>query len=188
MRASDLLDRSPRIDESGYYVEPDIRHTLSNFTLEAFFTEAEDYADNVDIVETARQTLIESYYSVKGYDYALELIARYYDVPELTAFQMGTGDLEDKIKAFNELIPILYSKIKDTDYGDGELKAKKLQVLTDLFQPIDYEALTIPAENIEQAEGLLEDFKAFQPEGTELLHNLLCKLPQTDAEDGEGAN
>lgn len=187
LRASNLIGRSPRINESGYYVEPDISHTLSNFTLEAFFPEAEDYADNLEIVETARQTLIESYYFLKGYNYALEIIARYYDVPELTIFQMNTAGIEDKIKALNELVPILYRKIHDTDYTDEELKAKKLQVLKDLFLPIDYEALTIPEENREQAERLLEGFKAFQPEGTELFHNLLCVLPETDEEDGEGA-
>ena len=187
LRASDLLGRSPRINESGYYVEPDIRHTLSNFTLEAFFTDAEDYADNVEIVETARQSLIESYYHLKGYNYALEIIARFYDVPELTVFKMDTGGIEDKIRAFNELVPILYRKIHDTDYTDGELKKKKLQVLKDLFQPIDYEALTIPEENRAEAEQLLESFKAFQPEYTALFDKLLCTLPEPEDEDGEGA-
>lgn len=185
LRPSDLLDRSPRINESGYYVEPDISHTLSNFTLEAFFTEAEDYADNVEIVETARQSLIESYYHLKGYNYSLELIARFYKVPEFTVFKMDTYGIEDKIDAFNELVPILYRKIHDTDYSDKELQAKKLQVLKDLFQPIDYKALTIPEKNKAEAEKLLEDFKAFQPEGTGLFERLLCILPQTD---GEGAN
>ena len=189
LRASDLLDRSPRINESGYYVEPDIRHTLSNFTLEAFFPEAEDYADNIDIAETARQTLIESYYHLKGYNLTLELIARFYDVPEMTVFQMGIDGIEDKIRAFNELVPILYKKITDTDYQDGELKAKKLQVLKDFFQPIDYEALTIPAENVEQAEELLKDFAAFKPENTDRFNTLLCVLPEgaAEGEDGEGA-
>lgn len=79
-------------------MEPDISNTLSNFTLEAFFTEAEDYADNVDIVETAHQTLIESYYHLKGYNYALEIIARYYDVPDIVIFQMNTAGIEDKYK------------------------------------------------------------------------------------------
>ena len=189
LRASDLIDRSPRIDERGYYVEPDIQHTLSNFTLEAFFTEAEDYADNIEIVETARQTLIESYYHLKGYNLTLELIARFYDVPEMTVFQMDTGGIEDKIRAFNELVPILYKKILDTDYGDKELQAKKLQVLKELFQPIDYEALTIPAENVEQAEELLKDFAAFKPENTDRFNRLLCVLPEgaAESEDGEGA-
>lgn len=184
LRASDLLGKSPRIDESGYYVEPSLQHTLSNFTLEAFFSEAEDYADNVDIVETARQTLIESYYHLKGYNYSLELIASYYDVPELTVFKMDTDGIEDKIRVFNDLVPILYMKIHDIDYGDKGLQAKKLQVLRELFQPIDYEALTIPEENKKQAEAMLKDFNAFKAENVDSFHNLLCVLPQTD---GEGA-
>ena len=168
---------------------PDISNTLSNFTLEAFFTEAEDYADNVDIVETARQTLIESYYHLKGYNLSLELIARYYDVPDMTVFQMDIAGIEDKIRAFNELVPILYKKITDTDYADGELKAKKLQVLKDFFQPIDYEAIAIPAENVEQAEELLKDFAAFKPENSDRFNSLLCVLPEgaAESEDGEGA-
>lgn len=187
LRASDLLDRSPRINESGYYVEPDIMHTLSNFTLEAFFPEAEDYADNLEIVETARQTLIESYYHLKGYNYALEIIASFYDVPEIAIFQMNTSGIEDKIRAFNGLVPILYKKILDTDYEDKELKERKLQVLKDLFQPIDYEALTIPEEKKEAAQQLLVDFKAFQPENANRFDGMLCTLPEPEDEDGEGA-
>ena len=187
LRASDLLDRSPRINESGYYVEPDIMHTLSNFTLEAFFPEAADYADNLEIVETARQTLIESYYHLKGYNYALEIIASFYDVPEIAIFQMNTSGIEDKIRAFNGLVPILYKKILDTDYEDKELKERKLQVLKDLFQPIDYEALTIPEEKKEAAQQLLVDFKAFQPENANRFDGMLCTLPEPEDEDGEGA-
>ena len=187
LRASDLLDCSPRINESGYYVEPDIMHTLSNFTLEAFFPEAEDYADNLEIVETARQTLIESYYHLKGYNYALEIIASFYDVPEIAIFQMNTSGMEDKIRAFNGLVPILYKKILDTDYEDKELKERKLQVLKDLFQPIDYEALTIPEEKKEAAQQLLVDFKAFQPENANRLDGMLCTLPEPEDENGEGA-
>lgn len=175
------------VDEKGYYIEPSIRHKLSNFTLEAFFPEAEDYADNLEIVETARQTLIESYYHLKGYNYALEIIASFYDVPEIAIFQMNTSGIEDKIRAFNGLVPILYKKILDTDYEDKELKERKLQVLKDLFQPIDYEALTIPEEKKEAAQQLLVDFKAFQPENANRFDGMLCTLPEPEDEDGEGA-
>ena len=188
LRASDLIDRSPRINESGYYVEPEIRATLSPYTLEGFFTEAEEYAENVAIIENSRQTLLESYYYLKGYNYALELIGRFYDVPEMTVFQMDIADLEDKIQALNDLVPSLYRRIYAIEYGDSTLKAKKLQVLKDLFQPLDYKALAIPEENKEAAEKLLEGFKAFQPDGTGLFEQLLCILPQTEDEDGEGAN
>lgn len=175
------------VDEKGYYIEPSIRHKLSNFTLEAFFPEAEDYADNVEIVEDARQVLKASYYHLKGYNLALDMIARYYDVPELTVFKMPIDGIEDKIEAFNNLVPLLYKRIKDLHYEDKELKERKLQVLKDLFQPIDYEALTIPADNREKAEQLLEGFKAFKPEYTALFDKLLCTLPETEDEDGEGA-
>ena len=107
----------------------------------------------------------------------------------MTVFQMDIAGIEDKIRAFNELVPILYKKITDTDYADGELKAKKLQVLKDFFQPIDYEAIAIPAENVEQAEELLKDFAAFKPENSDRFNSLLCVLPEgaAESEDGEGA-
>jgi len=187
IRANDLLDRSPRIDERGFYVEPEIKSTLSPYTLEGFFTDAEEYADNVDIVESSRQMLFESYYHLKGYNYALELIGKYYDVPELTVFQMDVEDIEERIQALNDLVPSLYSKIYAIQYGDSQLKAKKLQVLKDFFQPLDYKVLNIPEENKLEAHKLLEGFRAFQQEGIEQLNRLLCVLPQTD-EDGEGAN
>lgn len=187
LRPSDLAGKSTRIDERGYYVEPEIQSALKPFTLEGFFMEAEDYADNIEIAETSRQSLIESFYHVQGYNASLDMIAAFYDVPELTIFKMNIAVLEDQIEAFNSLVPILYRKIKDTDYTDTELKAKKLQVLKDFFQPVDYKALTIPEENREAAEQLLEEFKAFQPENSDRFNTLLCVLPETEDEDGEGA-
>lgn len=184
LRPSNLTSRSPRIDKNGYYAEPDIRHTLSNFTLEAFFQEAEDYATNAEIVESAREILLDSYYFLKGYDLALEMIASYYDVPEITAFQMPLSGLEDKIDAYNGLAPILYKKIKDTHYRDKELKEKKLQVIKDFFTELDYKSIEIPAENIERAKALFPDFKAFQTEQVDTLYNILCIRPQADIEEG----
>lgn len=186
MRASDLTAFNSRIDERGYYAEPDIRPRLSSVTLEAFFPEAEDYAENIDTVETARYLLTGSYYYILGYNLTLELIAKAYEVPDMTIFKMDTTGIEEKMKAYNALVPILYTKIRGTDYGDKELQAKKLQVLKDCFQPIDYEAITIPEENIAQAKGLMQDYAAFRPENIETLHNLLCVYPQPeDEEEGE---
>lgn len=184
LRPSDLLGRSPRIDERGNYVEPNLRRTISKFTLEAFFPEAEDFADNLEIVEGARETLLDSYYFLKGYNLALEMISGYYDVPELTVFQMNVAGLEDKIDALNGLVPILYKKITDTDYRDKELQAKKLQVLKDLFTEIDYKALEIPEESIERAREYFQDFKAFKSEHADTLYNILCIRPQPEKDEG----
>lgn len=186
LRASDLLDKSPRIDERGYYTEPEIRHALSSFSLEAFFPEAEEYADNIEIVDNARETLLDSYYFLMGYNYTLDMIARFYDVSELGIFKADLAGLADKIDELNELVPILYMRIKNTDYRDKELQAGKLQVLKDIFPPIEYKALTIPAENTAEAEELLEDFKAFKPENADRFYNLLCIRPKAGEEDERG--
>jgi hypothetical protein len=184
LRPSDLISRSPRIDESGYYVEPNIRHTLSNYTLEAFFPESEEYADNLEAVDRARKSFIESYYYCKGFNAALELIGRYYDIPDITVFGADVSFLEGKLQAYNVLIPMLYNSIYDTDYRDNELKERKLQVLRDIFKPIDYESLTIPAENMSQAEELLKDFKAFLPENSAHFDSLFYTLPVREDEGG----
>lgn len=184
VRPSDILNKSRYINENGYYIEPEIQSSLENFSLEAFFTEAEDYANNVEIMETSRETFLDSYYFIIGYNYALDRIAAVYEVPEITVFKMSIEELSDRIDAFNALVPVLYRRIKDTDYRDKELQAKKLQVLKDYFQPVEYKALAIPEDSKAKIEELLEDFKAFKPENTDRFYNLLCTRPK---EEGEGA-
>lgn len=184
LRPSDILNKSRRIDEQGYYIEPEIQSSLENFSLEAFFTEAEDYATNIEVMETSRETFLDSYYFIIGYNYAIDRIAAVYDVPELEVFKMSIEELSDRIDAFNALVPVLYRRIKDTDYSDKELQAKKLQVLQDYFQPVEYKALAIPEDHKKQIEELLEDFKAFKPENADRFYNLLCTRPKTE---GEGA-
>lgn len=184
VRPSDILNKSRRIDEQGYYIEPEIQSSLEKFTLEAFFTEAEDYATNIEVMETSRETFLDSYYFIIGYNYAIDRIAAVYDVPELEVFKMSIEELSDRIDAFNALVPVLYRRIKDTDYSDKELQAKKLQVLQDYFQPVEYKALAIPEDHKKQIEELLEDFKAFKPENADRFYNLLFTRPKTE---GEGA-
>lgn len=184
VRPSDLLYKCCRIDEQGYYTEPEIQSSLKKFSLEAFFTEAEDYASNIEVMETSRETFLDSYYFIIGYNYAVDRIAAVYDVPELEVFKMSIEVLSDRIDAFNALVPVLYSRIKYTDYGDKELQAMKLKVLKDYFQPVEYKALAIPEKNKKEIEELLEDFKAFKPENADRFYNLLCTRPKTD---GEGA-
>ena len=184
VRPSDILNKSRLIDEQGYYIEPEIQSSLENFSLEAFFTEAEDYATNIEVMETSRETFLDSYYFIIGYNYAIDRIAAVYDVPELEVFKMSIEELSDRIDAFNALVPVLYRRIKDTDYSDKELQAKKLQVLKDYFQPVEYKALAIPEDHKKQIEELLEDFKAFKPENADRFYNLLCTRPKTE---GAGA-
>lgn len=173
---------SRAIDERGYYVPPEIRNSFRSRSLESFFPEAEDYADNVDEVETGREALLDSYYFLKGYNTAIDLIAAYFDVPELDIFKMPVEEIEAKIDAINGLVPVLYMQIRDTQYEDEELKQRKLQVLKDIFPELDYKSLTLPEDAIERVKALFEDFRAFKE--SEAIAKLLMYRPHPD-EDGE---
>ena len=170
------------VDENGYYIAPKIRTSFIRHSLQAFFTEAEDFADTIDEVLEGREALLDSYYFIKGYNLAIDLIASSFDIPEIEVFKMNIRGIEEKIDAFNELVPSLYAQIYDTDYEDAELKQRKLQVLKDFFTPVDYKSLTIPEENIEAAKALFTDFKGFR--GDTDIGDLLCHRLRED-EGGE---
>jgi len=174
LRPSDLLGKSPCIDESGYYIEPTIQHALSSISLEAFFPEAEDHAETAEDLELTMESFKDSIYFLKGYNYSIDIIAEYYEVPELAIFKTKLSFIEEKVAAYNSLVPILYKKIKDTDYIDRALRVKKLRVLKDFFHVIEWDRLTIPEKNQEEAKALLKDFKAFKPEHSQQFLLLLC--------------
>lgn len=158
------------IDDNGYYKAPNV---LSEpFSLGALFTDYPDYASNAEEVETARENLIDSYYFMLGFNTAIDLIAQYYSVPQLEVFKFDTARMADRMGAFNTLTAMLYKEIKERDYEDKELQAKKLEVLKDFFYPIGYEELVVPQENIDKTIELFKDGGAF--EGAKIT-DLLCR-------------
>nr|CRY94005.1 hypothetical protein [uncultured prokaryote] len=166
-------DSNANIDNNGCYVEPDIRPTLSEFTLGIFFPDSENYDENLKIVESARECLFTSCYYLKGYNYALEIIGRDFDVPDIEIFKMEVSIVEDMINGFNNLVDALRKKIRDANYADDNLKAQKLKVLDDLFKPIDYNAISIPEKNKRAVGKLLKNFTAFRPNEAKRFERLL---------------
>lgn len=184
LRANDSIGYSPLIDkETGYYKEPDIRKSLKDFSLEGYFTENEDYAEAVEVLERARRLFRNSYYFLLGYNKALDIVASYFNLEELEVAKLNTEVLKNKAKGFNSLVAMLYVRIKDTAYQDEELKAKKMKVLKDVLYPISLEDLVVPEEKIEKAKRDIKDFKAFKDEMLDIKLTL-CYL---NPEDEEGA-
>lgn len=182
VRPSDLIGSSPYIDkESGDYKAPELSCRLDSGSLEAYFTEAEDYADNVERIEDARKTLKESFYFVRCFNYIISLIAAEYSVPELDVFSLPIKILERRIFALNSLVPVLYKQIMQTDYGDKKLQAKKMQVLVDNFQPIEYERLVVPEADQARLKELIQNFQTFKANSHELLY-FMHKLPSGEGE------
>ncbi len=170
---------SHTIDEKGYYKAPNVLQGLTPFSLGALFTDYPDYASNAEEVETARENLIDSYYFMLGFNTAIDLIAQYYSVPQLEVFKFDTVSMADRMKAFNLLSAMLYKDIKERQYEDKELQAKKLEVLKDFFYPIGYEKLVIPQENIDKTIELFKSGEAFEDAK---ITDLLCRRYEEGAE------
>ena len=160
------------IDKKGYYKAPNVLQELTPFSLEALFTDYPDYASNAEEVETARENLIDSYYFMLGFNTAIDLIAQYYNVPQLEVFKFDTARMADRMKAFNTMSAMLFKDIKERQYEDKELQAKKLEVLKDFFYPIGYEDLVIPQQNIDKTIELFKDGGAFEDAK---ITDLLCR-------------
>lgn len=163
---------SHTIDKKGYYKAPNVLQELTPFSLEALFTDYPDYASNAEEVETARENLIDSYYFMLGFNTAIDLIAQYYNVPQLEVFKFDTARMADRMKAFNTMSAMLFKDIKERQYEDKELQTKKLEVLKAFFYPIGYEELVIPQQNIDKTIELFKDGGAFEDAK---ITDLLCR-------------
>lgn len=184
VRPSTLLERSPRIDpETGYYKPPKADKIMAN-GLEQYFTDNENYADNVRELELTRKRLIEAIYFYKGFDKILDLIISYYDVDEFNLVRFDVSQIEAKVKAFNGLLVTLYDQIKHTNYEDKELKEKKLEVLRDVFTPIDLSKIKIPKYRIDRAITDIKEKRAFVG-GMNDIRVTLCYMPSKEEMEAE---
>ena len=173
LRPSDLTKHSLRVDkETGYYKPPEIRGIGSRYGLEAYFTDNEDYAVNVEALEITRKQLLDNLYFMNGWNTALDLIAKAFDLEEMKIGKLSLEHIKGMIEAYNALVKNLYRSIKEMDYQDKELQKKKLEVLKDILCPIDLDRIKIPKKQIEKAKADMEGFKAFTEESKDLRYTL----------------
>ena len=150
------------IDERGYYKAPDILDSLAPLSIAKFFPDAPNYADNAEIMEDNRERLLESYYFLLGFNKAIEIVAKYFDLPSIKVFKFKVNVLAERTEALDTLAAFLYKKIKDRNYEDKELQSKKLEALKNFFYPLECEKMKIPQENIDKAIEGLKDSSIFE--------------------------
>lgn len=168
-RPNDLLDIRSCIDQNtGYYKPPKIEGMADTIGLDAYFKDSKDYAKNVKALGITRKQLLNSYYYMKGWNTAIDLIAEEFDIDEIKIGKLRLEQLEDMIDYHNMLVKNLYSRIKTMDYPDKELQKKKLEVLKNVLNPISIDKIEIPKERIEQAKADMINFEAFKNESKDL--------------------
>lgn len=160
------------IDSNGYYIQPNVLGGLEPYSLGSLFTDYSNYAENAKMLEDARETLLDSYYFLLGFNTAIDLIGKYFGVPQLEVFKFDAPRMAVRMDAFNETTAMLYKDIKDREYEDEELKTKKLEVLHNFFYPLGHEELTIPQENIDKVIELFDGYEAFKDAN---ITDLLCR-------------
>ena len=164
LRPSNLLNKSPRIDENGNYKAPEkeLWDVVLPFTLETFFPDHKDFEYSVREVQRAKEILFSSLYYVQGFNMILDLIASMFKVDEVKMFKLSLDNLLERVEALNNAIYVLYSRIAETYYEDKELKEKKLEVLRQHFKPLNLKALEIPKGRISDAKANMKDFLGFR--------------------------
>lgn len=165
------------IDKNGYYKEPKIIHSLQSYSLEAFFPGNENYDHNIKTIKTSRKSILVSYYFLSCIDYIIKATADLYDIPDIKIFGVDMNDIKEMIDALNDTIAVLYTRICDTLYQDETIKERKLQVIKDIFYPIDYEQIKIPTEKIDELIQYTRNFN-------NMINILLTMYEETK----EGAN
>lgn len=159
LRESEIFNYS--LDSRGHYVEPDLAGLVASHALEEFFPESENYAKSIGELEGARDNIITGYCAIMGFNAQIDIIIELTGVQELEVFKENTARIAERIEAMNNLIPLVYGMVQRSDYADKELQARKLEVLRDVFQPVDWKSLAIPPENLRKARELAKDFSAF---------------------------
>lgn len=150
------------IDERGYYKAPDILDSLAPLSIAKFFPDAPNYADHAELMEDNRERLLESYYFLLGFNKAIEIVAKHFDLPSIKVFKFQVDVLANRTEAIDTLAAFLYKKIKDRNYEDKELQSKKLEALKNFFYPLECEKMEIPQENIDKAIEGLSDTRIFE--------------------------
>ena len=158
----EIFGKYTGIDEKGYYFPPEVNHTVLSHSIESLFPEAEDYAYKAEEIEEGREALLDSYYYIMGYNKAIDLIAEYFEIPEIKVFKLNLERLQRQISALNDLVPVLYRQIYYTQYEDESLKERKLEVLKNFFGEIEYKKLSIPQSAIDTAVEAFQEFRAFK--------------------------
>ena len=142
---------------------------------------AEDTQKRIEIEGLQHHLFIPALSYLYAYNALIELIGAVYDIDGIEVAKFDTSYFESQLEGFNRLLYIFYYTV----YGDKEEKARKRELIKEVFSPVyieDYkpteDAIATVKEELMKlgisstARKTLKDFKS-----------LIAKL-----DNGEGAN
>lgn len=115
--------------ETGNYIEP-VNPYFAISSLDSITTEEAIKIDGyiTGLIEPAAKYL-------QAYNVLIEILAKGYDVADLTAGKADLDGLEDKCEAFNGLLYLTFEMLT----GSPDEKKRKRKLLQDYFRPLEWE-------------------------------------------------
>lgn len=153
------------------YNKKDINNRIDRILLEQYFDNRIDLENNLSIINESRDALFKSYYYIKGYNTAIDLIVNHFKIKEIESAKKNTNFIDVRISLYNYTLYYLYAKIKRY-HKEEPLKYKKLDVLKNILKPIDIDSVIISKTSIAKAKRDIKDFKAFKDINLDLMDTL----------------
>lgn len=154
---------------------------LEPFSLLKYSGKDKEHNTKIENIQLAIKETIKSYYFLLGWNKLLDILANYYNLPDLDLFKYKSIKfIPEEFDKYNKWVNLIYKKIKETKYInkdgniDNSIKDLRLSLFEQIFKPLDY-STPLKEERIIKARKLLNftDFKVFDFQNNELLR-LLC--------------
>lgn len=128
-------------DAAGDYIED--KNPLVYFdSIDAI---AESETEQNEIEKLQSNLILPALRFLYSYNALIKIIGEVYDIDGIEAAQFNTSQFESQIEAFNQLLYTFYFD----SYGDAAEKARKRELIKEIFTPIEIEAQKPTAEAIE---------------------------------------
>ncbi len=107
--------------------------------------DALDEKGKEDVAGTRESLMKPALRWIYAFNVLTSILGNVFDVKELETVQLKTSDLEVQLKAMNNLIYFYYASV----FGSAKEKARKRELIKEIFHPVDPQELKPTAEAIE---------------------------------------
>ena len=140
-----------QLNERGEYID-NIKHILGFSSVFSIDSIAKNESTREDIQAFRENLFLPALQYLYAFNALVKILGEIYDLDELGEVAISTDRFESQLDALNSQLYMLYGDV----YGTDADKERKREVIKEIFQPIDYEALKPTEEAIEEVTAELD--------------------------------
>lgn len=140
-----------QLNERGEYID-NIKHILGISSVFSIDSIGKSESTREDIHAFRENLFLPALQYLYAFNALVKILGAIYDLDELGEVEIPTDRFESQLDALNSQLYMLYGDV----YGTDADKERKREVIKEIFQPIDYEALKPTEEAIEEVTAELD--------------------------------